>query len=227
MHLSKPTCVYCGIRPGITRDHVIPKCLFGGNTPAFMVVVPACKVCNETKKSKDDTYLRDMLVVDIHVSSQPIVQELLQGKLARAARAGQSPIAHTVRSKGRMEPLYTRSGIYLGTYPTIPIDGKRVIRIFSNIVRGLYFYIHNGKRIPDDYVFEVQRLDPLQPQAPREVFEAMNTEKVYSLGDGSVFCCAYLYGEEDPFVTYWLLQFYNNVFITVATNPPDDVQASK
>jgi hypothetical protein len=186
-----------------------------------MVVVPACSTCNHRKKSLDDTYLRDMLVTDIHVADQPIVQELLEGKVRRAIDAGQSPIAHAAKSKGRLSPMHTKGGIYLGHYPSVPLDGPRVVRILSNIVRGLYYYIHHGERIPVDYRFEVQRLDPLQPAAPREIFASMNTKNVYSLGDGSVFCCAYIFAEEDAGITYWLLQFYNRIFCTVATEPPE------
>jgi len=60
----KGLCVYCGVNPATTRDHVIPECLFVPPLPSNMVTVPACADCNTTKKSQDDPYLRDMLVYD-------------------------------------------------------------------------------------------------------------------------------------------------------------------
>jgi hypothetical protein len=38
---------------------------------------------------------------------------------------------------------------------------------------------------------------------------------------GQVFGCAFLFAEEDPTITYWLLWFFNSYFVTISTNPSD------
>jgi hypothetical protein len=116
-----------------------------------------------------------------------------------------------------MEPLYTKGGLYLGHHPSFPIEGERVERIFTNIVRGLYYRILKA-RIPDDYSFEVLRLDPSGVGPVWQDLKRMKANGPYRLGD--VFVCVFAYGQEDPFVTYWLLGFYDSIFVTVGTEPP-------
>src|SRR5262245_25214355 len=106
-------CVYCGIRPGTTRDHVVPKCLFPGNLPKVMVTVPSCRSCNEGK-AVDDTYLRDWLAIDIENSRHPAANELLRGSVGRAAQRNQSDLVRDIRSKSTIEAWTTMGGIYLG-----------------------------------------------------------------------------------------------------------------
>jgi hypothetical protein len=53
---NAPPCVYCGVAPGITDDHVIPQCFFD-KKPSDIVKVPACPACNNNEKSQLDTYL--------------------------------------------------------------------------------------------------------------------------------------------------------------------------
>lgn len=40
-------CHYCGVAPGVTADHVIPKSRGGTNNPWNLV--PACVRCNQAK----------------------------------------------------------------------------------------------------------------------------------------------------------------------------------
>src|SRR5262249_21289051 len=54
-------CPYCGLRPGKTKDHVIPQSLFPKPLPngINLPTVKACAECNNVRKSGDDTFLRD------------------------------------------------------------------------------------------------------------------------------------------------------------------------
>ena len=42
---------------------------------------------------------------------------------------------------------------------------------------------------------------------------------IRSVGDGEVFKCAYNYGANEDFATFWLLQFYGRVHISAITTP--------
>ncbi len=88
-------CAYCGVKRGLTKDHVIPKCLFKRPLPSNMITVPACSECNNAK-SKDEDYLRDMLVIDHFTSSNPTAQTLLNNKVIRSATEGSSKVALAV-----------------------------------------------------------------------------------------------------------------------------------
>ena len=75
----------------VTKDHVIPQCLFSRPYPSNLITVPACDACNNVEKSADDTYLRDYIVVDISGSESRQAKALLTGgKLTRAYERNQS-----------------------------------------------------------------------------------------------------------------------------------------
>jgi HNH endonuclease len=218
-------CAYCGKRPGVTSEHIIPKCLFGGNLPLDNVTIPVCKECNG-EKAKDDGYLRDILVTDHQCSEHPVAQSLLEGKVARAAKRNQSQLAKAARKSGRFEPIYTSAGLYLGHGYAVPLEGERVVRVFSLIVRGLYRKLRH-ERLSDDYLFDVRKRDPLRVEELVTYMQSKGANGPYCLG--SVFGCLFMYAQEDPNVTFWLLWFYNSMFVTVGTtrsSKPRGLEAS-
>src|SRR5438105_792530 len=95
MHMAKQrprrirSCAYCGRSLPVTRDHVVPKCLFGEPLPKFLVTVPACDDCNNLKSRSDDV-LRDYLVMDINVCEHPLAQRLFQQKMLKSLSKGKS-----------------------------------------------------------------------------------------------------------------------------------------
>jgi hypothetical protein len=209
-------CAYCGLRPGKTAEHVIPRCLFGGNLPLDNVTIPVCGQCNGAK-AKDDTYLRDMLVTDWQCSAHPVAQSLLNGPVAGAAQRNQSELAKAARKSGRLEPVHTKAGLYLGHAYAVPLDGKRIVRIFSMIVKGLYHKLRN-ERLPDACEFEVRKCEILRFN---EIFTDMQNKKAtgpYVLG--TVFGCMVMCAIEDPRYSYWLLWFYQGMAVIVSTSPP-------
>ncbi|HEY0377203.1 MAG TPA: hypothetical protein VGC87_09615 [Pyrinomonadaceae bacterium] len=115
--------------------------------------------------------------------------------------------------------MHTPGGIYLGHYPTVPLEGKRIEEIFKMMSRGLYFKLRQ-KRLPDDYVFEVRRLHNSEVIEVARKFKEMGANGPYTLGPG-VFACLYGYDAKDEASTYWLLSFYDGVFVTISTEPPD------
>lgn len=206
-------CVYCGETKPLTRDHVIPKCLFPTPLPSFMVTVPVCQDCNADKASHDD-YLRDMLVVDTGTSKSRVAQEILTSKVFRSSDKNRSVIMRAAKSKGKLEPVYSPGGIYLGNAFSFPLDGERINHLFSLIVRGLYYKVRN-QRLPDDCDIEVRRVFDFN-----ETWE--NLQRIgynaRSLGDG-VFTCIFLYAAEEPFLSQWWLWFYESICIYVSTSP--------
>ena len=149
-------CVYCGEINEITKDHVVPKCLFTKPYPSNLITVKACKKCNNAKSLNED-YLRDFLVADIAVSDKPIAQEIFQ-KMLSSQRKGSSVIARETVRKSSLQPFYTDAGIYLGTYHSTPIDTNRIESIFRMLVCGL-FYNFRKTRVPDNYVFTLRRVN--------------------------------------------------------------------
>jgi hypothetical protein len=57
-------CPYCGEKTILTRDHVIPQCLYANGVPANSPKIYACSMCNNILKSRLDVYIRDFLITD-------------------------------------------------------------------------------------------------------------------------------------------------------------------
>lgn len=206
-------CVYCGLRPGVTADHVVPKCLFPSPLPSDMVTVRACRECNEDK-SKDDEYLRDYFVADLENEGNPLTSGQLRERLHRSARKNRSRLFRDMRERVRRVPVRTPAGLYLGDVYGMPIEGERLNRTFGRITRGLYYRLYQ-QRLPDDCTFDPQRVKPEFKQATVDMFMSKGPRPIYSIGE--TFECTYAIATEDPTVTFWL-QRYFNIFITVSTN---------
>ncbi len=69
-------CVYCGNLDDLTKDHVIPQCLFPDGIPIGAPKVWACDECNGVIKSGLDSYLRDFIVTDMNTSRSPVVEQI-------------------------------------------------------------------------------------------------------------------------------------------------------
>lgn len=218
MEESKKTlaiCPYCGLVPADTRDHVIPKCLFPGPLPQFMVTVPACRPCKESK-AKDDDYLRDMFSIDIESDSNPHALHIRNGKMMRSAKRRSSIIARDVINKTRFKEMRSAGGIILGQFPAVPLDGERIERIFTRITRGLYYFRHK-ERIPDSFDFTIEKYFPQHKVAAVQSMLDADCNGPFMLQE-RVFTCMYLMSAEDRFVTFWL-QAYYNALISVTTAP--------
>ena len=211
-------CAYCGERPGNTRDHVIPRCLFGGPLPPDVITVRACRACN-TDKSQDDDYLRDLLVTDVQATQHPIAQRLLQGQVIRAAQRNRSRVARPAALVSPIlprTPIRTPSGLYAGTLVTVPADPPRFQRVFATIVRGLYHHTYQ-RRLPPDSIFTTL---PIPPSV--ELFEGFQFK-----GGNPIILGANIFGyihrtmtlDDDPEVSDWLLWFYNSCYFVVTTAP--------
>lgn len=216
----KKMCAYCGIRPGTTRDHVVPVALFPKPLPSVMVTVGSCQECNQAK-GELDTYLRDYLISDIDTSRSQVAGVIRDGEFLRSMQTNRSLLAREAAPTVRIEPIRSPAGLFLGYAPTIRIDGERIRAVFEYIVRGLYFKLLR-RRIPDDYKFEVSRVDRLHASdAFREAFQ-LQPKNYRRLGEG-VFDCMFFYSMEDEFVSMWDLVFYNSILIRVETEPPQGI----
>lgn len=215
---SKPKvpCVYCGRGAATSRDHVIPKCLFLRPFPRDLITVPACVRCNH-RKGEDDSFLRDYLTCDFVGQTSPTAQAIFQRKMLVAANRNSSDLANIVRQRGKMEPFYTRGGVYLGHLPIADFEEGRMEAILDRIIRGLYYY-YRQLRIPQNYESEVWRIMPWDFGTIWETFSKLSLKRTRSLGDVFIGRCAI--AREDQLSTVWLLTFYERIHFGVfLTNP--------
>jgi hypothetical protein len=178
-------------------DHVVPRCLFIPPLPSAMVTVEVCEECNN-EKSLNDAYLRDLLVMDDQCSEHRVARELMAGKVIRSAKSNRSEIAMSAITNSYLKPRFTSSGIYIGHYPSFPIDGERLNQTFRTMIRGLYYRLRKI-RLPDDYIFQIRRVDPLHAQEAFDEMKKSGANGPYVLGD--VFGCMFMYTAEDENMT--------------------------
>lgn len=217
------TCTYCGETKPLTKDHVVPRCLFPKPLPSFMVTVPACDDCNSEKANHDD-YLRDILVVDADTAKSKGAQGLLEGPLLRAAKRNQSKVIKAAKAQGKMEAVHSPSGIYLGHAFSFPLEGDRVNHIFSLIVRGLYFKT-TKLLLPQDCKLDVRRLTAAEFYQGWDELKRIGYNGPYRLGD-DVFTCIFIYAQEEPAVSMWWMWFFDSICIFVTTEPSTGIPAT-
>jgi hypothetical protein len=118
-------CVYCGEQAKVTREHVIPECLFTRPLPQNMITVGTCFKCNNGK-SGDDVYLRDFLLADMATGENACAEELRISKLKRSVKTNRSEIARAALKWASRVPLRTPAGLFVGSAFAVPVDGKRI-----------------------------------------------------------------------------------------------------
>lgn len=210
-------CVYCGRIDLLSEDHIIPQCLFPGKCPSDVPKVYACERCNNIVKSANDTYLRDVLFMDMHSAQHPIVQELW-GKFARAVHRNQSSAARQALPTSQLVALHTPSGLFREWAYELTLPRGRVTEVLSMMTRGLYqFYV--GKKLPQTSQFEVARVQGnIEPAVTTAQTLLQQGAPCISIGDGEVFQCIFACWAPKHEVSLWFLCFYKSVVFTVVTN---------
>ena len=199
-------CAYCGEWRVMTRDHVPPRSLFGGS-PGDLITVPSCYFCNRGA-SKHDEYFN--IVVKLGIDRNRFPHE-------------NADSVETIKNLARPESLgFAR--FLLQRYSTNPsrfvVDRARVGVVLRRIVRGL-FYREIGLRLPEFVPFQFVSIEdqPRKAAALSDVTDSL-TRSLQTIGDG-VFRYAFAQcAPPDPFVTAWLLSFYDyRRFFCFTSNP--------
>ena len=162
------SCIYCGSKEDITRDHSPPKALFPEPRPSNMLTVPSCRKCNESF-AKDDQYFSDKLIMCAPISQNPNAQQVKQKFFRSLIKPEAEGYKHLhLRDIANID-IITPSGIYLGTSPAIKIDDKRIKRVAKRIA-GTIFYKTHRHPIPSTSDVKVMYKD-ISLSQPNEFIE--------------------------------------------------------
>ncbi len=208
-------CVYCGTNTELTREHVIPACLFPRPLPDKMITVGACGPCNNGK-SLDDTYLRDYLLADMMSDTSAAALKLRNSKLKRSVQTNRSEIARMAIRWASLIAIQTASGLYAGRAMAVPVDADRLNTSYKNIVRGLHNHL-TGQRIPNDYDFHVDRILPLQ--IVNRWDNMLDTNPGIIGTHAEVFIGLFRPVDGLPTFSRWSLLFYQAILIEVLACP--------
>jgi hypothetical protein len=228
--LPHPKCVYCGIRDGTQREHVLASSFFGKPFPPDLPKVPACRDCNQLRgdggqrnMSDDEAYVRDRICMQLEIDNHPDAKRLLESKVSRNLLRPESKRLREV-IVASMEPgsVELEPGLYLSGVWSFKIDLTIFERVMQKIVRGLYAY--HMQRMPDDYgVVVLPRLDQDMFDRSRAWIEANNPSPVHELGTHKTVCYRFASQTPSPVGNNWLVTFYNRYAFYAHTGPKKDI----
>jgi hypothetical protein len=215
MSRTKPICVYCGERQGITRDHIPPKGLFSKPRPN-LVTVPCCVEC-QSGQSLDDEYFLHMISIRSDIAENSSARAARDSTHRSFAKPAKMRLTRALFRAIKSAAAYSPSGIYLGQRMAYDVDLERLCRVIERTTRGLYFH-EFGHRMSDqddcrtygidgfasagpDIAAEVQKLWGYAISGKRRDFG----EKVFT------YWVQKIDGPEDSALTLWAFLIYGLV----------------
>ena len=162
------SCAYCGVTEGkLTRDHVIPSCLYPPSKYTSKVqrlTVPACDRCNGSW-ADDEPHFKSML--ELAGDSNAVVKELFPITLRSFEKEdGERRLEDLYQ---QMKPIATAEGqrnmVFLG-------DNHRVMRVVKKVIRGLSYHHRVLWPVSEEQVFA----DVLKYVVPQELLDIMQVQ---------------------------------------------------
>lgn len=188
-------CVLCGATNDLTKEHIIPRCLYTKLervSDIQLLTLPSCKKCNQSY-SKDEAHFRNVMTL----AGQPsgLVTELFKKKvLPSFDRYHQWNELAKLMEITRLEN--GPSGRQMRIYPA---KSEAVLRVVKKILRGLGFF-HFRSPIAEEVVWA----DVLKYNVPPKLLEGVKWLDF----DPEVF--RYFFEvcevEEDRYVSVWLIR---------------------
>ena len=200
-------CAYCGEWRELTRDHVPPRSLFSKPRPSNLVTVPSCYLCNHGD-SLEDQHFNFVVKLGIDRNRFPKENADSVDMIKTVAKPESLGFARYILQRYRSNPS------------RFVVDRDRVGIVLRRIVRGL-FYHEIGMRLPEFVPFQFVSLEdqPRKAAALRGVTNSL-AGSLQPIG-GGIFRYAFAQcALPDPFVTAWLLSFYDHRrFFCFTSNP--------
>jgi len=208
MSNTPASCAYCGQpSPELTRDHVVPRALWGGTgLPGHVVVVPACRPCQERWDLQAE-YFRNSAIAMIDKGSHEVANRVLEGPVIRSLERSQKAVAAFFRNPSVL-PRTSPGGIFTGFGLAFQLDWERFATVPEKIVRGL-FYHKSQVPLSDRHVVRVFPGNGFwADQGVQNLLAVMDASAGF--GD-DVFQVRCTRDTNDPHCTAWLLVFYQQL----------------
>lgn len=216
-------CAYCGSSNAITNDHIPPKNLFPGSKPNDLITVPCCEDCRRPT-TKDDEYFRLKIGMCDAARDHPDIkatQETIFKSLQRPEAGG---LRRMALDDLLMADVYSPLGLYAGQSIAAVVDRRRINRVVSRIVRGLYWH-ETGRRFADDhdvFVIEKESLNLRRPNIQQHLRDKiaipLSQRPQRMIGNG-VFSYRYLIPLESSCVSIWSVVFYQKKWFIALAGP--------
>jgi len=223
-------CIYCQSNPGETDDHVPPKSLFPKPRPSNLITVPACDQCNKSFKNDDEYFLN--IALEWAASESSDGRQIADNRLRSMKRKESRRFWQSLVAKTEPVEVRTPSGLYLANSLEVRLDGGRIARTITRIVKGLYFEITKkpipiGANVVSMQFSEFRRTCNDLPDM-EQVIQAIPKFPGRFIGKDT-FEFRYLIFNEASFFSVWFIQFYRRhgfIATTGLSNSVEDLQPS-
>jgi hypothetical protein len=201
-------CVYCGVQPGTTSDHVPPDQMFPDPKPSNLITVPACSECNKGFQ-KDEDYFRGLF----SLTGAPIEHDAPEfwkkvGRGLQRSLALKKTIADSLRGGTMVNP----DGEEVGRWIKVEDNWHRIVSLIAKCVRGLYFFETSVALSPS-----------IEIECPQFADGPIDLGTLYALtyhgkrGWPGVFEYRYRVAAYAPTASAWILTFYSTCVYTAFT----------
>jgi hypothetical protein len=201
-------CVYCGMKPGTTNDHVPPDQMFPDPKPSNLITVPACYECNKGFQ-KDEDYFRGLfgfIGPPIERNAPDFWAKVKRG-LERSP-ALQRTIADSLRSGTMVNP----DGKKVGQWIKVEDNWHRVTALIAKCVRGLYFF-ESSLALPQTVEIEC----PQHSECSIDLGTLYSSTRRGKRDWPGVFEYRYCIAADDPTASGWILAFYRRYVYSALT----------
>lgn len=224
MATASQLCVLCGVNQANPdkREHIPSRGMFTQPMPndADLITVPACSDCNHGTSTQDQEFQACLsLAVGCSTDDQRKLWRDGQGKGSiRRSLQKNKKLQKRIVSSFKEHEVQTPSGLYVGQAATFSWNVQNHNKAIEKITRGLFFHVTQKILSPDASI----HVD-VWPQAkgfPQKLTTLMNGKPVINKC-GTQFVCQYGICTDVEDASFWLYQFYESHFVSVATKPAE------
>ncbi len=219
--VSVGECVWCGRYGPLEDDHVPPRSFFPRPRPSDLITVPSCRTCNRGW-ARDGDYARLAIVMNATVEAHPSAAAVATTAQRGLARPQQAGFTRAFLEAVRPTPTLRDGRASITDGSTLMVDAHRMHRFLARVVQGLY-YNRTGVRLPDSHEAICFWLGAIASNADLSPAVFAIAERLSSLpptvvGDGA-FCFRFALEPSMPYVSFWLLHFYEGLAFIGLTQP--------
>ncbi len=197
------TCVYCGLRQSTTDDHVFAKKFFLETRRQDLPQVPACAACNAEKSRLEHELTAVLPFGGRHADAAENLE-----RLAARRMVGNRRLQRALAS-GSSKVWIRAGGVYQRTL-AVPLNWKKVERLFGFIARGLAWY-HWKVLVGSDCFASAHTLQgTTKAQFAKMMGQRAAARVNANLGNGT-FLYQGAQGTDNPRVTVWEFSIYGGL----------------
>jgi hypothetical protein len=191
-------CIYCGIRPGKTKDHVPPRCLFDFPLPhnTQRITVPCCEVCRRAGES-DEALYRNLFISTRESEQNSVAQKLA----AKRDKAFDEDFSQVLRAVEHMLPVRVTTPHGSSIAPAFNFDSPPMHRFVLRMCRALLHKETNSGFV--QCRIQTWKVNPAPDQ--REIFKGVPARII---SEEFAYAGIFWRGEK---VSMWLLNFYQSL----------------